>query len=163
MKQKSSKRSKQHWTAKDVESFRYFVAADFVDQLQTCAENQGIKQKDLAQILDKSEGRVSQVFNDPGNLTLDTMITWGRAIGLKAAIVLYDDGDRSNRRGPLSGGIFTQCWKMVGSPNYWPESIADASTESGHSLSLPSQGQPLASKFEGMEGFFVLHNLGEAA
>jgi len=104
------------WTESSIKNFRYYVASDFIDQLQSSFEQLDIKQRNFAEKLGLTEGRVSQVFNDPGNLTLDTMIKWGRAAGLKTGIVLYNDSDTKNIRGPLTGSIFVECWKAAGSP-----------------------------------------------
>lgn len=120
MKNKNNRTYEEHWTKKSTENFQYFVAADFVDQLRECADLRGLNQRDLAKKLELSESRVSQVFNDPGNLTLNTMIDWTRVLGFKTSIVVYDDNDVENRRGPLSGSIFSECWKKVGCPLEWP-------------------------------------------
>lgn len=118
---KKKSNTNENWTESDLGNFRYFVGADFVEQLQASFGSLGLNQRAFAKKVKVSEGRISQVFNDPGNLTLDTMISWGRAAGLKTGVVLYNDGDAKNKRGPLSGGIFVDCWKKLGAPIYWPE------------------------------------------
>jgi transcriptional regulator with XRE-family HTH domain len=110
-KSKGKETYEKNWTESDIGNFLYYVGADFVDQLQASFDTLGITQRSFAQKLNVSEGRISQVFNDPGNLTLDTMIKWGRAAGLKTGVILYNDGDVKNVRGPLSGSIFIECWK----------------------------------------------------
>jgi transcriptional regulator with XRE-family HTH domain len=122
MRQKRIKSSNQHWTARKTSNFLYFVAADFVDQMRSIAESRGMKQKAFAKKLGLSEGRISQVFNNPGNLTLNTMVDWSRALGVKASIVVYDDHDSKNKSAPLSGSIFNECWRRIGSPLHWPGS-----------------------------------------
>lgn len=115
-KSKGDIKDDKHWTESDINNFRYYVSADFVDQLQAAFESLGISQRSFAKMLRVSEGRISQVFNDPGNLTLDTMIKWSRAAGMKTGVVLYHDKDSKNIKGPLSGSIFVDCWKRVGMP-----------------------------------------------
>lgn len=117
---KIENKKRQHWTAKNSENLRYFVAADFVEQLRDCIDLRGFTQRQLADKLQVNESRISQVFNDPGNLTLNTMVEWTHALGFKTSIVVYDAGDLSNVRGSLSGSIFAECWRKVGAPLEWP-------------------------------------------
>jgi transcriptional regulator with XRE-family HTH domain len=83
-------------------------------QLETAMN--GRTRAELAATLGVSEGRVSQVFNNPGNLTLRNVIEYARALGQKVAIVAYDDGDRRNENGPINSEIFTTCWQRAGKP-----------------------------------------------
>jgi hypothetical protein len=64
-----------------------------------------------------SEGRVSQVLNNPGNLTLRKIVEYVRALGRKVAIVEYDDGDHENLKGPVNSEIFATCWYTAGAPD----------------------------------------------
>ena len=59
----------QHWTANKTDAFVYRIASDFIVQLEKKMDGQ-VNQSDLAKRLGVSKGRVSQVFNNPGNLTL---------------------------------------------------------------------------------------------
>jgi hypothetical protein len=106
----------QHWTQKSIDDFVYRISSDFVVQLEKRLEQLGLTHKKLAKVLDVSEGRVSQVFNNPGNLTLTSTVQYARAGGMKVAIVAYDDGDPKNNTGPVSSEIFNICWKNAGSP-----------------------------------------------
>jgi len=38
-------------------------------------------------------------------------------LGLKVAIVAYDDGDPDNDKGPLYSGIFEKSWRAMGCPS----------------------------------------------
>lgn len=105
-----------HWTAKTVEDFQYRIAADFVMQLEKRMEEKPTKSKELAANLGSTEGRVSQVLNNPGNLSLNTIIRYARALGMKVAVVAYDDNDPDNKNGPINSGIINECWKRCGSP-----------------------------------------------
>jgi transcriptional regulator with XRE-family HTH domain len=105
-----------HWTDDNVEDFAFRVAFDFVTQVKSKGENGGMKQAELAQRLRVSEGRVSQILNNPGNLTLKQIVKVARALGRKVSIVAYDDGDTTNQNGPINAEVFTGCWEMVGKP-----------------------------------------------
>jgi transcriptional regulator with XRE-family HTH domain len=106
-----------HWTEKSTDDFLYRIAADFVRQVESAMENAGVNQAGLAKRLKVSEGRVSQVLNNPGNLTLRKIVEYVRALGRKVAIVEYDDGDSKNLRGPVNSEIFAKCWYAAGMPS----------------------------------------------
>jgi transcriptional regulator with XRE-family HTH domain len=107
---------KKHWTENSVDDFVYRIASDFVLQLETKIEKGEVSQRELAVRLNVSDGRVSQVLNNPGNLTLKKVVEYARALGMKVAIVAYDDGDSENNKGPINPEIFNKCWKRAGSP-----------------------------------------------
>jgi len=110
------KSTKAHWTESSLSDYLFRIGADFVLQLE---EKIGA-QKDLAKVLKVTEGAVSQKLNNPGNLKLHTMIKYARALGLKLSIVLYDDGDSRNERGPIHADIFRICWENSGKPaDFW--------------------------------------------
>jgi predicted XRE-type DNA-binding protein len=106
-----------HWTSWSTENFQYRIAADFVRQIEKAMESQGISQAMLAQRLHVTEGRVSQVLNNPGNLTLKKIIEYARAIDYKVSVVAYYDEDPQNFNGPVSSEIFAMCWYHAGSPH----------------------------------------------
>jgi len=109
-----------HWTERSLEDFLYRIAADFVAQLETKIQAESLNKADLAQMLGISKGRVSQILNNPGNLSLKTIIKFARALGMKIAIVAYDDKDYKNRRGPINSEIFRICWENSGKPtDFW--------------------------------------------
>ena len=103
-----------HWTDRSTDDFLYRIAADFVSRIEQLLGTE--TKKSLAQKLGVSTGRISQVLNNPGNLTLNTMIKYARVLGLKIAVVTYDDNDPKNLNGPVSGEIFEQCWMRTGKP-----------------------------------------------
>ena len=107
---------RQHWTEASVSAFLYKVSADFIAQLEEKMEETPISQGEIAQRLDVTEGRVSQIINNPGNLTLKMVIKCARALGMKIALVAYDDHDPGNERGPINSDIFRICWENAGSP-----------------------------------------------
>src|SRR5437879_5129586 len=104
---------KQHWTARSAADFAYRIASDFVAQLEKKIEKEGITQKQLADRIGISVGRVSQVLNDPGNLRLESTVQFARALGMKVSVVAYEDGDHENHNGPINSEIFYVCWKHV--------------------------------------------------
>jgi transcriptional regulator with XRE-family HTH domain len=109
-----------HWTARSVDDFLYRIAADFITQLESKMKSEPLSKAELAQKLGVSKGRVSQIINNPGNLTLKMMIKCARCLGMKIAVVAYDDGDRENERGPINSEIFRVCWENSGQPkDFW--------------------------------------------
>ncbi|MBI2836016.1 MAG: XRE family transcriptional regulator [Acidobacteria bacterium] len=107
---------KGHWTNRDADDFLYRIAFDFVNQLEKALETEQVSQARLAKRLGVTEGRVSQVLNNPGNLTLKKVVQYARAIGRKVSIVAYDDRDGGNKMGPINSEIFAACWDRVGRP-----------------------------------------------
>ena len=105
-----------HWTSDSNESFQFRVAMDFVVQLEKKMDSDGVNQKELARRLGVSVGRVSQVLNDPGRLNWKSVVSYARALGLKASLVAYDDQDSLNVQGPVNSEIFSLCWQRAGCP-----------------------------------------------
>jgi len=106
----------KHWTAKSVKDFMYRIASDFIVQLEKRSETEGITRERIATNLKVSAGRVSQVMNNPGNLTLKNIVQYAHVFGMKVAIVAYDDGDPGNTIGPVNSEIFEICWDRCGKP-----------------------------------------------
>ncbi|HMG84926.1 MAG TPA: helix-turn-helix transcriptional regulator [Terracidiphilus sp.] len=106
----------KHWTERNIADFVYRISADFVLQLEKKLDKEGLSHKEFADIAHVSQGRVSQLLNNPGNLTLTSTVQWTRALNMKVALVAYDDGDPGNQRGPVSPEIFQTCWQRAGSP-----------------------------------------------
>lgn len=128
----------KHWTETSVEDFLYKIAADFMDQLQLAMNSKPMTRSQLAKRLGKTAGRVSQMFNSPGNLGLKQIITVSRALGLKVAIVAYDDNDPENERGPINSDIFRICWENAGQPN----NFRHLSTATAVTTGLPADDLP---------------------
>jgi transcriptional regulator with XRE-family HTH domain len=105
-----------HWTQDSIADFIYSISSNFVAQVETKIEEEGISQNDLAIKMNKTSGRVSQVLNNPGNLSTRVMVELARAVGMKVSIVAYDDGDPSNDRGPIDPDVFRRCWERAGRP-----------------------------------------------
>ena len=118
---------KTHWTNRSLEDYVFAIATDFIVQLENKMEDIGLSQDELAKQLGRSKGRISQMFNDPKNPTLGKIVEYSKALGMKVAIVAYEDNDPENKRGPINSEIFKICWEKTGKPrDFWAfEEISD--------------------------------------
>jgi transcriptional regulator with XRE-family HTH domain len=105
-----------HWTASSVDDFVHRLSFDFITQLAKRLESSPLNRVKLASALGVSKGRVSQILNNPSNLTLKRAVAYARALGMKVSVVAYDDGDHNNENGPVNSEIFSICWEKAGSP-----------------------------------------------
>lgn len=123
-----------HWTARNIEAFIQRITFDFIAQLEQRLGALPMNQAELAQKLEVSEGAVSQILNNPPNLTLKTIVKYARALGLKVAIVAYDDNDPNNDEGPVGSEIFSSCWERANKPrDHW--SLEKLTTPTKNALS----------------------------
>jgi len=106
-----------HWTSQSTRDFVYRISSDFAFQIEKKMGAEPINQSELAHRLEVSPGRVSQFLRNPGNTTIKNMVEYARALGMKVAIVAYDDRDPENQNGPINSQIFTDCWEKAGKPN----------------------------------------------
>lgn len=120
-----------HYTNANDEAFINRITFDFIAQVANRLETSHTKQSDLAEKLRVSEGAVSQVLNlGRMNLTLKTMVRYARALGMKVAIVAYDDCDPNNENGPVGSEIFSSSWEKIGKPrDVWAVNEATYSTK----------------------------------
>jgi transcriptional regulator with XRE-family HTH domain len=112
----SSTSHEQHWTAESADAFAHKLALDFIAQIENRLQELELSQNELARRLGVSEGAVSQVLNNPQNLTLKTIAKYARALGIKTAIVAYNDCDPSNEKGLINPEVFSTCWQRAGNP-----------------------------------------------
>jgi transcriptional regulator with XRE-family HTH domain len=105
-----------HWTNRSIDDFVFRVSADFVGQLERKLESEPLTYSQFARRLKLTVGRVSQVLNTPGNLTLRNTVKFARALGMKVAVVAYEDNDPQNKNGPINSEVFHTCWKNFGAP-----------------------------------------------
>jgi hypothetical protein len=112
--------SPKHWTGESTDNFVHRIASDFLAQVETKIEKGEISRSELARRLDRSPGRVSQLFN-PGNITISSAVRLVRAMNMKVALVAYDDNDPENQRGPVNSEIFSRCWQLIGGPRTFYE------------------------------------------
>jgi len=110
----------KHWTSRSVEDFQFRLAADFIAQLEAKMEQLDMSQAELARAMDVTEGRISQIVNSPGNLSLNLMVKCARVLGMKLSVVAYEDEDKENNQGPVDAEIFRRCWEKAGYPrDFW--------------------------------------------
>src|SRR5271157_1341732 len=94
-----------HWTSESTEAFAFRISADFIAQIEMRMETKGTRQQELAERLGVTDGRVSQVLNNPGNMQLTSMVDYARALGMKVAVLAYDDADPANDNGPINSQV----------------------------------------------------------
>jgi hypothetical protein len=105
-----------HWTQRSVADFVYNISSNFVSQLERRMEEREIGRGEFAVLMNKSKGRVSQVFNNPGNLSLRVIVEYARTLGMKVSLVAYDDGDPEDKNGPINPEVFVKSWEMADRP-----------------------------------------------
>jgi transcriptional regulator with XRE-family HTH domain len=106
-----------HWTQKSSEDFAYSLSLDFFTQLEDKLNESPMLRKDFAEKLEVTPGAVSQILNTPPmNPKLESLVRYARTIDLKVSIVVYDDNDHSNDKGPIYSGVFAKCWEKMGCP-----------------------------------------------
>jgi predicted XRE-type DNA-binding protein len=106
-----------HHTSIDHNAFVERITFDFIGQLAQRLETSDMSQGELAHKLEVSDSDVSQVLNlNRTNLNLKTMVRYARALGMKIAVVAYDDGDPNNENGPVGSEIFNAAWEKQGKP-----------------------------------------------
>ena len=106
----------RHWTERSTDDFVHRLSSDFIVQLEKRIEAEQVAQKELASRLGLSDSAVSQTLNTPGNLELRTMVQYARVLGMKVAVIAYDDADPDNTKGPIISEVFTECWQRLGKP-----------------------------------------------
>lgn len=109
-----------HWTERSEDDFRYSVAFDFMGHVESRLESLGWSQDRLANEIGVTKGRISQLLNNPGNLTLKTIVSIVRSLDMKFSIVSYLNDDSINAGGPISSNVFLSCWNKLNKPcNMW--------------------------------------------
>ncbi len=122
---------KTHWTERSNKDFLFRIAADFIAQLEDKMESLPISQDELAQRLGVTKGRVSQILNNPGNITLGKIVEYARTLEMKVSIVAYEDNDPNNERGPINSAVFNICWEKYGKPHdFWAFQEKESRTSS---------------------------------
>jgi hypothetical protein len=125
-----------HWGNRSPADRRFQIAFDFITQLELFMERHRMTAAWLARRLKVTRGRVSQVLNHPGNITLGTAVELARATRVKVALVVYDDDDPRNLHGPINSQVFEECWRRCGRPrDFFDLGIAELPR------ALPSSGE----------------------
>jgi transcriptional regulator with XRE-family HTH domain len=97
--------------------FADHVLFDFIDKLNFRLLELGLTRRDFARKLGVSEGRISQIFNNPSNFTMNKMVEWARELGLKVTLVSYEDKDDPSGA-PVFSDSFREIWKIFGRPRF---------------------------------------------
>jgi hypothetical protein len=105
-----------HWTQQSTADFVYSISSTFIAQIETRMEKEEISRSEIATRLKKSSGRVSQILNNPGNLSIRVMVETARSLGMKVSVIAYDDHDPTDENGPIDPDVFVKCWERAGRP-----------------------------------------------
>jgi len=107
----------KHWTQANTADFAYSISLGFFTQLEDRLEQSPMKRRDYAEKLGVTAGRISQILNNPpDNPQLESLVQYARALGMKVAVVAYDDGDPENDKGPIFSEVFNVSWERIGKP-----------------------------------------------
>jgi transcriptional regulator with XRE-family HTH domain len=114
------KNKELHWTFESEVNLRTRIASDFLAQIEEKIAEKDWTHAEIAEALGVTEGRISQVFNNPGNLTLKTMMKMAEAVVLLVSVVAYNLGEKAQETGPVASGVFDACWKKLKKPmTHW--------------------------------------------
>jgi transcriptional regulator with XRE-family HTH domain len=103
-----------------IEDMRYRIVADFLVQIDQMLVEKDMTHADLAERSGVTPGRISQIFNNPGNVTMDTVVALADAVGFSVSLVACDMGKKAPERGYVLAGILAECWRRMGRPtNYF--------------------------------------------
>lgn len=80
---------------KEITGERKILIEDTTDRIRTLLANEGLSYKDLAEILDISQGHVSHVMSGLRNMTLITLADIGEAIGYRFTIIPHKIDDEN--------------------------------------------------------------------
>jgi len=151
------KKNNRHWTAKNIANYVFSIGADFVAQLEAKLEESHIAQNALSTALNITKGAVSQALNNPGNLTIRSMVKYARAVGMDVSVVLYKKTDELKEWGPIHADIFRICWERAGKPKDFfevqslPATVGIASNQCERSLNaLPGMMTACEPKVRGL-------------
>jgi transcriptional regulator with XRE-family HTH domain len=109
-----------HWTERSIEDYRYKIIDDYISQLEKRMQDEEINREDFAKMFKRSKSRISQLLNNPGNITFDNIVKLARVLKMKVSLVAYDDNDPENKKGPINSEIFKICWERAGKPqDFW--------------------------------------------
>jgi len=98
--------------------FPFFVANNFLIQIENRLSELGWSQSMLREKMEMPVGSISHIFRNPECLTFDIMIRLARTVGLKLCVVAYDDSDPE--KGPVNPEIFRMCWEKLNRPTaHW--------------------------------------------
>lgn len=105
-----------HWTEKQPEDFVFSIVSCFIDAVEDKIRQLHLSKRQLAKMLSVPESRVSYMFAHPDSFNIETIVVYARVLGLKVALLTYDDSDKENMNGPIHSEIFQLCWERFGKP-----------------------------------------------
>lgn len=107
----------KHWTQASTGDFAYSISMDFFTQVEDRIDGSGMSRKEFAEKLNVTPSAVSQILNaPPENPKIESLVKYAFGLGLKVAIVAYNDNDPGNDKGPVFSGVFEEAWRRLGSP-----------------------------------------------
>lgn len=77
---------------KDPEYIAYGLMVDLAAQVAKKLKTEGLKQKDLAERLGKSEGWISRFMNDPTNFSIKKLVEIAVALGMELDVSFKETG-----------------------------------------------------------------------
>jgi len=111
----------RNWTAESAEAFAHKLAFGLVSQLTRLSTGSLSKvvladlKEEIREFFSRSEA-ASLVEQKCSRLTLLDIANFCRDAKVKAAIVLYEDGDPENEKGLILPEVFVECWKRMKQP-----------------------------------------------
>ena len=106
----------KHWSLESDIDLRTRISFDFLAQIEEKMDENGWSRADMASAMGVTKGRISQVFNNPGNLTLKTMMRMAVAVGSFVSVVAYSQGGEGHEAGPVISCVFEACWEKMNKP-----------------------------------------------
>tara|TARA_B110000037_G_scaffold221976_1_gene294879 strand:- start:441 stop:779 length:339 start_codon:yes stop_codon:yes gene_type:complete len=77
-----------------------------VEELLHHMKSEGINRSELAERMGVVPGRITKLLNGTENLTIETLVRAGRAVGVDLHQAFIPNGQKSNRFSPTSKPIF---------------------------------------------------------
>ena len=106
----------KHWTDESPMRFKLCLMYNFLAGVEQRLEELCLTKKKLAEKLGVPPRQVNRLWDNPDKITLHHIITWCRVLGLKPAIVVYEDDSIPSRQAPVHPEVFLASWKRLGCP-----------------------------------------------
>jgi len=86
-------------------------------QLERKMLDEDISQRELADRLNLTKGRVSQILNGQlDNFSVEKIVAYAQALDFDVSVVAYNNIGADGPRGPINPEIFAKCWERLGKP-----------------------------------------------
>ena len=111
----------KNWTAESPSAFARKLMFGFLTQIRKTLEKRSpLSEEEIHSLVDaKYALQVLEEEDDYPNLekiSIVQLARWCQEFKLKAAIVLYEDGDPENHNGLIDPEVFRGCWHKQGEP-----------------------------------------------